>query len=117
VHPRIVSDGLRPERPDRCPNAVFQLMSQCWSPRPADRPSFASLKMHIQDAYAAEVAAQAAREHDEQNLCIICLERSAEFALLPCGHKCVCEEHAAAVFRLGECPLCRNSVTSFNKIF
>ena len=108
---------MRPERPPKCPDGVFQLMSQCWSPRPADRPSFASLKMHIQDAYAAEVAAQAAREHDEQNLCVVCLERPAEFALLPCGHECVCGGDAAAVFRLGACPVCRTPVTSSVKIF
>ena len=117
MHARIVVEGLRPERPDRCTDAVFQLMLQCWSTTPADRPSFASLKMRIQDAYAAEVAAQAAREHNEQNLCVVCLERPAEFALLPCGHKCVCEEHAAAICQFGVCPLDRAPVTSFHRIY
>jgi len=37
-------------------------------------------------------------------------------ALLPCGHRCVCREHAAMVSG-GTCPLCRRVVTGAIRVF
>ena len=113
---RVLS-GTRPERPESCPGAVFKLMERCWAQSATDRPTSAALKMDIQDAYAADIAAQAVQELDVQNLCVVCLEGPAEFALLPCGHKCVCEEHAAVVCVQGKCPLCCMPVRAYNKIW
>jgi len=110
---RVVA-GVRPERPQNCPDAIFKLMEQCWQHTPADRPTFANLKMGVQDAYANEIATHAA--HD-QSLCVVCLDKQADFALFPCGHKCMCEEDAVAMCRMGMCPLCRTPVQSYNKIF
>jgi hypothetical protein len=113
---RVIA-GVRPEKPDKCPDTIFKLMEQCWQQDPAERPTFASLKMDIQDAYAAEVAPQAAQQEDEENLCVVCMENQAECALIPCGHKCVCEEDATAMCRLGVCPICRCVIQSHMKIF
>ena len=114
---RSVLDGERPARPEQCPEAVWQLMQQCWSQSAGDRPTFGALKMLVQDAYAAEAAAQAVEERNKHAACVVCLEHCADFALLPCGHKCVCEDHAAAMLAQGTCPLCRERVQSFNRIF
>ncbi len=113
---------MRPERPSGCPDAVFKLMGDCWKQKPADRLTFAKLKMGIQDAYAAEVVAQAGQDLHEQSLCVVCLEKQAEFALFPCGHKCVCEDHAAAITGStqrgrGACPLCREHVLTYQRIY
>jgi hypothetical protein len=109
--------GVRPERPENCPDAVFSLMNQCWQQDPAERPTFADLKMDIQDAYAEEIAVQAAQEQDEENLCVVCMEMPADFALFPCGHKCVCDEDGAHICRRGICPICRSVVQSYSRIW
>ena len=117
-----VLNGARPERPEGCSDAVFKLMQECWQHKPADRPTFAKLKMRIHDAYAADEAARAVQDRDEQGLCVVCLEAQAEYALLPCGHKCVCEVHAVQVSgsaqrRPGECPICRRPVRKYKRIY
>lgn len=40
---RAVLGGARPERPPRCPSAVFALMQECWAYDPAARPTFAAI--------------------------------------------------------------------------
>jgi hypothetical protein len=112
-----VLDGVRPERPQNCPDAVFKLMEQCWKQSAAKRPTFAELKMDVQDAYASEIAAEIVRLHDEDSLCVVCLERQANYALLPCGHKCVCEDDAAAICKQGTCPVCRSHVHTHQRIW
>ncbi len=109
--------GARPDQPEECPSAVWQVMEECWKQSAGDRPTWASLKMRIQDAYGAEMAAQAARERDEQSLCVVCLEKLADFALLPCGHKCVCQDDAAVMCNQGMCPICRTPVHASIRIF
>jgi hypothetical protein len=97
-------------------------MQSCWAGRAGERPTFGALKMALQDAYGAEVAAQALDAHrrvhsnDDEGLCVLCLESRADFALLPCGHMCVCERDAAVVCGQGTCPLCRAPVSGCNRI-
>eukprot|EP01137_Pigoraptor_chileana_P025003 Opistho-2@93837 len=38
-----VRQGVQPERPEDCPDAVHRLMRACWEKEPRDRPSFAEL--------------------------------------------------------------------------
>jgi hypothetical protein len=72
--------------------------------------------MDLQDAYAAEIAARRERESDE-NLCVCCMDKQADHAVLPCGHKCVCADDTRAVVRMGTCPVCRATVRSCAKIW
>ena len=109
--------GARPGQPANCPDRISRLMEQCWKESPAERPAFSNLKMDIQDAYAAEIATHAAAESDDQNLCVVCLEKQTDFALYPCGHKCVCEEHAMDMCNRGMCPVCRTPVQSHLRIW
>ena len=37
-------EGKRLNRPEDCPNDIYQLMLQCWSYKPQDRPTFPALK-------------------------------------------------------------------------
>ncbi len=117
MHVHRVYEGMRPQRPSDCPDSIFTIMEQCWKQRAVERPMFSRLKMDIQDAYAAEIAAQAAQERDEQSLCVICLDKQATFALYPCGHKCVCEADASLISRQGTCPVCRTPVQSELRIW
>ena len=36
----VMQEGLRPERPKNCQPKVFELLQQCWSARPSQRPTF-----------------------------------------------------------------------------
>ena len=110
--------GERPKRPENCPEMIFRTMKQCWKENATERPDFAGLKMDIQDAYAAETAALAVMEREESaSLCVVCMEKQADFAMIPCGHKCVCEIHAAIMCRQGLCPVCRKTVQTFQRIW
>lgn len=52
--------------------------------------------------------------------CTVCLGRNANIILIPCGHVCLCQEDAdklKANKQLNACPICRQSITSTNKVF
>jgi hypothetical protein len=48
-------------------------------------------------------------KQDEQ-LCVICMERPSDYAVIPCGHKCVCREDTDLIRQTNECPVCRTTV-------
>ena len=61
-----------------------------------------------------------------EDSCSVCRTNKSIIALFPCGHKCVCKictikliEKSAAAPTTGtfNCPLCRNQVKSFERIF
>ena len=51
-----------------------------------------------------------------QNACVICLTESAKMAIVPCGHKCLCEG-CANTSSIQTCPMCRGQVLSFLRVF
>merc|ERR1711964_426085 len=56
------------------------------------------------------------RQQEEEKLCIICCEREATHACMPCGHKILCG--AAACHGIGgRCPTCRAQVMYIGKIY
>jgi serine/threonine protein kinase len=109
-----VRGGLRLPKPSSCPSEVYNIMEHCWEQQSSDRPTFSQLKMDIQDALSA---AQRAHEAPEESLCVICMDKQADFALFPCGHKCVCQEDAVATKQRGQCPVCRSQVQEFRRIY
>lgn len=46
--------------------------------------------------------------------CVICMERDAEYALIPCGHQVLCQQ---CVPRVQQCPVCRSTASSSIKIY
>lgn len=43
----MVTLGGRLEKPAGCPDPIYGIMTQCWHPRPEDRPSFATIVERI----------------------------------------------------------------------
>ena len=107
-----VMQGLRSGRPARCPDCVYEIMESCWRQRPNERPSISQLKFDLEDAYASLRAAH--KDDGDENFCVVCMERPATIALLPCGHLCACKEDAGL---LNLCPICRAPVQNRQRIY
>ena len=103
---RAVRAGERLPKPDNCPDDVYEIMKSCWRERPQDRPSMAEIYAMLQTAFAAEMF--------KTSECVICLEKEAVVALIPCGHRCACEACAPS---LRNCPMCRQPVREAKRIF
>jgi hypothetical protein len=46
--------------------------------------------------------------------CAICFDDDAEFAVIPCGHRCLC---ASCIKAVSECPVCRGAMTAILRVF
>ena len=54
----------------------------------------------------------------EDSSCIICLQSKREYAFVPCGHLCICNDCSICVANLdSRCPICRCDATHVMKIF
>lgn len=47
-------------------------------------------------------------------LCCVCLTNENSHVIIPCGHKCVCEDCGS---QIDKCPICRQHFTSLFKVF
>ena len=106
-----VSAGHRLERPmtpTECPPGVFGVMLKCWKQEAEDRPTFAEVKRMMLSEFRVA-------RHE----CCICLERKLQsdlLALVPCGHRCVCANHASYI--VGHpCPMCRTEAVQAIRAF
>jgi len=50
-----LQDGFRMDKPRGAPNAVYQLMANCWRLEPEDRPTFAELEVTLGQHLSASV--------------------------------------------------------------
>uniref|UniRef100_A0A8C4R367 Tyrosine-protein kinase n=2 Tax=Eptatretus burgeri TaxID=7764 RepID=A0A8C4R367_EPTBU len=50
---RNLERGYRMQRPEDCPDALYEIMNQCWKQLPEDRPTFDYLKSVLEDFYTA----------------------------------------------------------------
>ena len=55
-----------------------------------------------------------AKEEDETNVCVVCLDNKIDVILLECGHVCACSDCASL---LSSCPMCRAPIVRFVKMF
>ena len=89
----------RPMVPTECPEEVFAVLQRCWAARALDRPAFADIKKLMLEQFKMEGDGE----------CCVCLRRLSTrrlLALVPCGHRCVCADHAPEI--VGRtCPICR----------
>ena len=47
-----LENGYVMDQPDACPDGVYELMCKCWEMEPADRPSFQSLQLLLQQSFS-----------------------------------------------------------------
>jgi hypothetical protein len=59
----------------------------------------------------------AEQEGGADNLCVICLEAEAVIAPLPCGHRCLCVADSQKLGLRSLCPVCRQLVQQFQRIY
>lgn len=58
-------------------------------------------------------------DDNEEKLCVICLDKPKVMALIPCGHRCLCEK-CSEMYRKDKnktCPECRSKIKDIIKIF
>jgi hypothetical protein len=57
-------------------------------------------------------------KEDSAGDCVVCLCEPATHAMIPCGHRCVCEDCSEGLLRSrGACPICRACVDQIVKIY
>ena len=83
---RMVVDGERLQQPDSCPDHVYVIMQECWRRIQKDRPSMPEIQTRLQEAFVVESLGASKTE------CVVCLSAESVMALMPCGHRCACEE-------------------------
>ncbi|EKX52428.1 hypothetical protein GUITHDRAFT_65027 [Guillardia theta CCMP2712] len=112
-----VLGGERLPRSPSCPAAVYSIMLECWRERKSERPGFSDLQRKLQqhDLTVAESSSEDEPD-DYSQQCVICLEREAVWALIPCGHMCLCEVHKEGAASR-PCPICRSNPTSVHRIY
>jgi len=52
--------------------------------------------------------------------CVICIDRPASHAFLPCGHRCICSGCSVSIgkhWRSGKCPLCKRNAKKVTHIY
>jgi hypothetical protein len=56
---------------------------------------------------------------DEENMCVVCFDAPKEYAIVPCGHQCVCAGCAEQLTktRTPMCPVCRGPIRETMKVF
>jgi len=54
-------------------------------------------------------------DNSDESVCVVCLDKKRELALIPCGHLCLCGDCAPSIEK--NCPLCNSVFTTKVKIF
>jgi hypothetical protein len=55
----------------------------------------------------------------EETMCVVCFDAPKEYAIVPCGHQCVCARCAEQLTktRTPTCPVCREPIQQTMKVF
>jgi hypothetical protein len=80
------------------------------------QPSYKSLPAQMnnsQFSFSPHPSSSDLPEEDD-SLCIICYDNPKEYAIVPCGHLCVCD---TCVKQLSHCPICRVPKQNVLRIF
>ncbi|CAE8631784.1 unnamed protein product [Polarella glacialis] len=107
-----LGEASAPPPPPRAPPAM-----------PAASPAAPNSEMSKEVAPAAsrEDSAKVATGTDEEmvDLCVVCLDRYADTAVIPCGHMCGCEACLQGILETpgAQCPLCRGAATTVIRIY
>ena len=82
----------------------------------------ASLTRRLQQMQAqlgVPPAAPAPHPDSEETMCVVCFDAPKEYAIVPCGHQCVCARCAEQLTktRTPMCPVCREPIRETVKVF
>jgi serine/threonine protein kinase len=120
---RAIVAGTKLAAPAGYPAAVFErCVLPCLATAANDRPDFTRLLQALR-VVQEELLIQEATENPTQaeRMCCICLTSRSCYAIIPCGHQCLCEGvECTAAFqppRRAHCPICRTPVTSLLHVF
>ena len=95
--------------PDKKPSAEEE---------PDKKPSVADNKPDKKPSAADnELDKKPSAEEESSNECVVCLDAPKTHILVPCFHKCLCEECAEQIGVGGQCPVCRAVVTCISRVF
>jgi len=86
-----------------------------WSPRKKRK----SPEKKIPQSEVPVSAEEGNQERDREltGECVICLDRAATHAIVPCGHQCLCDKEDCHKSIDSKCPLCRKEAVHVMKIF
>eukprot|EP00960_Hanusia_phi_P030065 748368-Hanusia_phi.AAC.1 len=115
---QIVVNGDRLPLPDVCPPGVYEIMLACWRQR-EERPSFNELRGMLGVEYDKALAKSnaGAGRNEDRTFCIICLDQEAHWAILPCGHLCLCGSCKQEDNVVNPCPVCRKHSIGVLRIY
>ena len=100
--------GRRLPKPEACSDDMYSIMLSCWAKQPRDRPDMPEVHIKLQEAFV-EACAKTGNE------CVICMAAEAVVAMIPCGHRCLCE--SCLKLDLPQCPMCRQPVADARRIY
>ena len=71
------------------------------------------------DSFPKKIPEEHAQDLQLEDECVICFEKRREYALDPCGHRCVCLDCVRNMFQSGSrlCPLCSVEAEKYLRIF
>ena len=70
------------------------------------------------EQFEAKAATEMKDPAEGKGLCAVCMDKPNEYAVVPCGHKCLCEDCVEAVRQTQRiCPMCRRDFQDIIKIF
>ena len=113
---RAVLAGERLPKPELASDDVYAIMQSCWRRAAKKRPCMPDVQARLLETFATETLASAVQEDSSKRECVVCLERVSTHALMPCGHRCVCEK-CAQILNNRACPICRTLVEKAVRIF
>jgi hypothetical protein len=73
----------------------------------------------MQARLGVPLAAPAPHPDAEETMCVVCFDAPKEYAVVPCGHQCVCAGCAEQLTktRTPTCPVCRGPIRETMKVF
>jgi hypothetical protein len=83
-------------------------------PATPQHPAGARVEAEPEAAESVQVSEMKEGGTIDKDACVVCLDRTATHAVIPCGHRCVCEECETLV---STCPMCRGAKDSTLRVF
>ena len=107
-----ISQSRRPDL-ELLPAALRPIVADGWASAVEKRPTMLEM-LEVLSPAAAHLASEEQEQKQDTVLCVVCIDAPRTNVLIPCGHLCLCEEHAQAT---QQCPICRSHVDSQHRVF